>query len=1096
MQTDEHYLAEPVPDRAPHFNTDDEMVDSETERKDTDFDIDLDSYSSPEGIEVDDVNNAMEDDYVDNAEPPSISFDNDDLMIDEEEDITYSVPQPALLSSHGSSDLPEASQDNLRLPSVQNSADAPLFSFSHQESSLPHETQFATQELPSVPDHSLYEDVPTDNVDIPEQVASAETQPKPDAEAPAELNKDEETPRPQSPAKAAEEAYREPDHQSGDVQGHDSTELDNDFHHHGNWSENTSTTLAHEPNLLEDQREFDDEQDAVVGSHEDAVAEINTTIEESAAIPEFAQYSLHPIIVQFGENRLSLFPPPPPIAEDGSIGSPINDLEFLIQDHEACEKGIDQLFQELRNVLEGVVGKDVEFVMEIEGYGVTIGEDNKSCSAFSLQDILSFHVQLHQQDGVETPEPLRINLTTRPTLANRIASLTAAVNQGVGFSQALGVIESTIEDIEDSYMKSGDDHNENVAEEEENTQPEQEENQEVEYHNSDDDRLLEEDEESLAPEPKALQEVYSNLVAPLVQKDTKGGLAEVGEPKADPSADMKKVEEIDDDDDFDLEYGNEEKEEAENEQAEKEQAEKEQAEKEQAEKAQAEKVQAEKEQAEKEQAGKDHNGLGEVDRKVDDIRSPSGSSLTSEPPKPVSMPTDKDFKDTPVLVQIESETEVIIEEISGEPSQEAQQPEEIQDTPDENSPEKDDEELIEYDEGNGVAEKTTVDLEHQAVEPKAPSHHTSSDQGSPQTSSHYSPPGQATSHGSPHYSSAEHKSPPESSSPHIHGMYNSFYSLTPSLSVGGRSQQCNPGFNQFGRLTYDPTTEDSKVESPAHSVSNESDHQTDHVKDLSEAKEDNTQEVQDTPNATKIPSSIPVFQGDDGAEGQYEYVEDPRQTEYDGYEYDNQEFFELEEGEFDEENGGVGNENDTEYQEGFEYAANYPTDEQNGYLDDEGNEIPDNAEPHETYVGDGAYDGYEGEAGYSAQDANGYPIEYPEESYGDDLAAYEQAEFGNANDIETAADNEFDVLAKESSPSPSYAVKLLDKTSTTTKEAEEEQLIDYEDEAELVQEKSGDKSSQLVKSPGDQKRMREDESASPGYGSDDENQAAKRVRSL
>lgn len=686
-------------------------------------------------------------------------------------------------------------------------------------------------------------------------------------------------------------------------------------------------------------------------------------------------------------------------------------------------------------------------------------------------------MQLHQQDGVETPEPLQINLTTRPTLVNRIASLAAAVNQGIGFSQAVGVIESTIEDIEDSYMKSGDDHN--IAEEE-NAQPEQEENQEVEYHNSDDDRLLEEDEESLAPEPKAPQEVYSNLVAPLVQKDTEEELTKVNESKADPSTDMKKMEEIDDDDDFDLEYGNEEKEEAENEQAENAQAEK----------AQAEKEQAEKEQAETEQAEKDHNGADEVDPKVDDIRSLSGSSLTSEPPKPAGMPTDKDFKDTPVLVQIESGTEVIIEEISGEPSQEAQQPEEIQDTPsDQNSPEKDDEELIEYEEDNETAEKATVDFEHQAVEPKELSHHTSSGQGSPQTSSHYSPPGQTTSHGSPH-SSAEHKSPLEPGSPHVHGMYNSFYSLTPSLSIGGRFQQCNPGFNRFGRLTYDnPTIEDPKVESPpAHSVSNESDHQTDHVKDLSEVKGDNAQEIQDTPNATKIPSSIPVFQGDDGAEGQYEYVEDQHQTEYDGYEYDNQELFELEEGEFDEENGEIGNENDTEYQEGFEYAANYPTDEQNGYLDEEGNGISDNAGPHETYVGDGTYDGYEGEAEYSAHDANGYPIEYPEESYGEDLAAYEQAEFGNVNDIETAADNEFGVPVKESSQSPNYVVKLLDKTTTTIKEVEEEQLIDYEDEAELVQEKLGDKSSQLVKSPGDQKRMREDESVSPGYGSDDENQ--------
>lgn len=393
MQPEHPYLVEPILDRPHRLHTDDEMFDSDMDRKDDDLDL-LDVSSNVGGVDLEDGSIIMEEDYLDSA---TQAYDNDDLMIDEaeenEEDMLFhqqqqrqQSPIPPVSSStslDNSESGPNQSQDTLRPQSAQTAAgDIPLFSFTRpSDSTNSHNISFAVPEKPPVPDHSLYEDAPTETVEVIEETTTVENQVlEPDAENIAKPTTDAGNRRSMSPiqvaeiTEVAEEAHAAPDNLTEDAPTADFVELDNDFHHSGGWSENTSATLAHEPTLLEDQQAFEDEDEDGDNHVGDAGSEADGRTPAEFAVEEFAQYTLHPIVVEWEKNRLSLFPTPSPVADE-------SDLEFFIQDPQVCEKGINELFLEFRKVLDGSVSQDVELFIEFEGLGLEIGEVSTSPSS-------------------------------------------------------------------------------------------------------------------------------------------------------------------------------------------------------------------------------------------------------------------------------------------------------------------------------------------------------------------------------------------------------------------------------------------------------------------------------------------------------------------------------------------------------------------------------------------------------------------------------------------------------------------------------------------------------------------------------------------
>lgn len=380
MQAEQHYVVEPVLSRPPRLHTDDEMFDSDMDRKDDDLDL-LDVSSNAGGLE--DGSITMDEDYYTQA------YDNDDLMIDEaeaeEEDMLFQTQQsqqsaaPNLSSStnlDNSEPGPNTSQETIRPQTA--TGDIPLFSFTQAaDSTNTQNVSFAVPEKLLVPDHSLYEDAPAEVAEAVEETIVEIQAPKPDPENTAKPNNDNGSLRSQTPTESKKETHA-PDDPTQDILATDSADLDNDFHHNGGWSENTSTTLAHEPNLLEDQQAFEDEDDRV----DDYKTEAEGHIPIDFAIEEFAQYNLHPIVVEWDGNRLSLFPIPNPIAEEG-------DLEFFIQDPQVCEKGINELFLEFRKVLDESVSQDVELFIGFEGLGLELGEVTTFLSTYPDKHILT-----------------------------------------------------------------------------------------------------------------------------------------------------------------------------------------------------------------------------------------------------------------------------------------------------------------------------------------------------------------------------------------------------------------------------------------------------------------------------------------------------------------------------------------------------------------------------------------------------------------------------------------------------------------------------------------------------------------------------------
>lgn len=380
MQAEQHYIAEPVLDRLPppRLHTDDEMFDSDMDRKDDDLDL-LDVSSNAGGVE--DGSITMDEDYYTQA------YDNDDLMIDEaetgEEDMLFQGQQQRqqspILNLSSSTNLdssepgPNASQETIGPQTA--AADIPLFSFTQADSTNARSISFAATEKPLVPDHSLYEDAPAEVAEVVEETTVETQTPKPYSENTAKPNNDNGSLGSRTPTEKKEETRATPDDLAEDIPTTDSLDLDNDFHHNGGWSENTSTTLAHEPTLLEDQRAFEDEDEEVEAGRDHHVEDYKTETEVHVptdfATEEFAQYNLHPIVVEWDGNRLSLFPTPNPIAEEG-------DLEFFIQDPQVCEKGINELFLEFRKVLDESVSQDVELFIGFEGLSLELGEVSTS----------------------------------------------------------------------------------------------------------------------------------------------------------------------------------------------------------------------------------------------------------------------------------------------------------------------------------------------------------------------------------------------------------------------------------------------------------------------------------------------------------------------------------------------------------------------------------------------------------------------------------------------------------------------------------------------------------------------------------------------
>ncbi|RPB06145.1 hypothetical protein L873DRAFT_1785250 [Choiromyces venosus 120613-1] len=464
--------------------TDDEMMDSDTDiRKDSDFDIEIDAdevYSNAGGVDLD-VNYRMEEDNADNNNHQL--YDNDDIMLDEEDDIIFEKqqvddeadPVPDVIPT---STVPEAS---LKTPLKE-------------QSTVPEE-------------HSITHSIPPVISEVDQPFLLLE---EPSAGETAQLTDSQQT---VSPAGESHGALAFPENTEKAIV-HEASIQDGDLQHKDNaWSENTSVTLTNEVVPLEEQQANDEATEqphqSITTGHE---------VEEEGIVNlanEPPSFDPHPVVVQYEQNHVSLFPPPDDV-----------DLPFFIKDVGVCLRGMNELFSELRNVLDGSVSPGDELVIKIVDYGVEISEDSKSSDEFSLQHILDLHVRLSLQDNIENPEALRLVLFSRPSVSDRINMLLSSANEGLGYNKAIEYARRKLEDSdansEQRFIEAseGGDLQENEVED---------------YKNYDSPAPFTHDTDKPA-------EVEPNPT------DNQGSILEQKEEFEE--------DDDDDDDDFDLEYGN------------------------------------------------------------------------------------------------------------------------------------------------------------------------------------------------------------------------------------------------------------------------------------------------------------------------------------------------------------------------------------------------------------------------------------------------------------------------------------------------------------------------------------------------------------
>ena len=130
------------------------------------------------------------------------------------------------------------------------------------------------------------------------------------------------------------------------------------------------------------------------------------------------------IIVEYDGQELSLFPPHSDEASD----------TFLLSDHGLLEQDLCTLIAACKPVLstDSMIGE--ELVLTIPSLGLEIAESAGEATTTTLAHLRDTYVHLSHNDGIELPDPLRLELFTKQKMSSQLERLLAFVEQGKGLT--------------------------------------------------------------------------------------------------------------------------------------------------------------------------------------------------------------------------------------------------------------------------------------------------------------------------------------------------------------------------------------------------------------------------------------------------------------------------------------------------------------------------------------------------------------------------------------------------------------------------------------------------------------------------------------
>ncbi|GLA88530.1 hypothetical protein AtubIFM56815_002986 [Aspergillus tubingensis] len=168
------------------------------------------------------------------------------------------------------------------------------------------------------------------------------------------------------------------------------------------------------------------EEETKVTETQDRSAEaqdVDHPVEREA--PATERTPLYPVKVYYQDNEISLFPP-----REGDSSE-----TFFLEDESLAFGSFGKLLGSCREVLREHIGDSEVLVVDVEALNIQLTEDSLHIDKVTLHQIVDLYLRLCHNDGVEEPEALYLSLSTRPTVAAELSSLSIAANEGKGLSE-------------------------------------------------------------------------------------------------------------------------------------------------------------------------------------------------------------------------------------------------------------------------------------------------------------------------------------------------------------------------------------------------------------------------------------------------------------------------------------------------------------------------------------------------------------------------------------------------------------------------------------------------------------------------------------
>lgn len=150
----------------------------------------------------------------------------------------------------------------------------------------------------------------------------------------------------------------------------------------------------------------------------------------------------HPIIIVYEEQEINLFPTternettPFFLASRSLVGQNLRDFlgacRTVLRDHVTENEELQIEVAQLDLALNEVRHLSVVLFTK---HTLTVSQDSNQASLFSLDDMVDVFVQLCQNDGIESPEPLYITLAVKSRFESRMTDLISSMRDGKGLS--------------------------------------------------------------------------------------------------------------------------------------------------------------------------------------------------------------------------------------------------------------------------------------------------------------------------------------------------------------------------------------------------------------------------------------------------------------------------------------------------------------------------------------------------------------------------------------------------------------------------------------------------------------------------------------